>query len=81
MLPCEYSVKFKIPLIKAKLAKTLKAKNYSNKEIAKILNVTEAAVSQYLNGKRAVLKVKKNIQIQKNKQICNYCKFCKFTNG
>jgi|YelNatPaOPRAMG01_1025707.scaffolds.fasta_scaffold21633_5 predicted transcriptional regulator len=74
MLPCENLVKYKIPILKAKLAKELKAKGYKNKEIAKALDVTEAAVSQYLSGKRA----KKEIEQFESKKIASICKFCKF---
>jgi len=76
MLPCESAAKHKVPAIKAKLAKELKEKGYSQKEIAAVLDVTEAAVSQYLSGKRAKSKKKE----QESKAIPEICKFCGLCN-
>jgi hypothetical protein len=72
MLPCECAAKYKVPAIKAKLAMKLKAKGYSQKKISDLLDVTEAAVSQYLSGKRA-----KCICIPaKTKPVAAVCKIC-----
>ncbi|MGB9675144.1 MAG: helix-turn-helix domain-containing protein [Candidatus Nanoarchaeia archaeon] len=78
MLPCEINVKYKIPTIKAKLAQKLKKMGYKNKEIAKCLDVTEAAVSQYLHGKRAKSKSKimKVMKAEKIVEVCKLCGFC-----
>lgn len=71
MLPCEVAAK-NVSAIKAKLAKALKKKGKSQKEIAEMLGVTEAAVSQYLSGKRAkAAKLK-----EKTKSIFCICKEC-----
>lgn len=73
-LPCEQAVKEKVPKIKAELARKLKAEGKSQKEIAKILAVTEAAVSQYLSGKRA--KAKHVTDVKRCECICNICGVC-----
>ncbi len=52
-MACEVVVWKILPAIKARLAKDLKAKGMSQKKIAQVLDLTEAAVSQYLSGKRA----------------------------
>ena len=51
--PQEIEVWYIIPAIRRELVKTLKEKKGKQKEIAKCLGVTEAAVSQYLSSKRA----------------------------
>jgi len=51
--PCELVVWKILPSIKSKLAQKLKDKGMKQKDIADVLNITEAAVSQYLSGKRA----------------------------
>ena len=51
--PCELVVWKILPAIKAKIARNLKEKDMKQKDIAKVLDITEAAVSQYLSGKRA----------------------------
>jgi uncharacterized protein len=51
--PCELVVWKILPAIKARLARQLKDKGMKQKDIAKILDSTEAAISQYLSGKRA----------------------------
>lgn len=52
-LPQEIEVWYIIPAIRRELAKILKKKGLKQKETAKILGTTEAAVSQYLHKKRA----------------------------
>ena len=80
MLRCESAAKNKVPAIKAKLAKELKEKGLSQKEIAALLDVTEAAVSQYLSGKRA--KSKKGKEGKNNikdiPEVCRMCGMCNF---
>lgn len=76
MLPCERAVKYKVPAIKANLARKLKGKGYSQKKIAEFLDVTEAAVSQYLSGKRARAKDSK-IKTKAVPQVCRICGVCK----
>jgi uncharacterized protein len=51
--PQEIEVWYILPAIRKELVLTLKEKNLNQKEIAKLLNVTEAAVSQYAKDKRA----------------------------
>ena len=51
--PCELVVWKILPAIKAQIARNLKDKNMKQKDIAKVLDSTEAAISQYLSGKRA----------------------------
>lgn len=52
--PQEIMVWYILPVIRSRLANFLKKDhNHSQKEIADLLGLTEAAVSQYLSGKRA----------------------------
>jgi predicted transcriptional regulator len=51
--PCEIIVWKVLPAIRAQLAMELAKQGLSQKEIAKKLDITEAAVSQYINKKRA----------------------------
>jgi uncharacterized protein len=51
--PCELVVWKILPAIKAQIARNLKEKGMRQKDIAKALDSTEAAISQYLSGKRA----------------------------
>jgi hypothetical protein len=78
MQPCESAARHKVPAIKAKLARELKEKGVSQKEIATLLDVTEAAVSQYLSGKRA--KNKRKAAEEKSKAIPEVCRLCGMCN-
>lgn len=79
MQPCESAAKYKVPAIKAKLARDLKKKGCSQKEIAKLLGVTEAAVSQYLSGKRAKGKGKESRnEVREIPEVCRLCGMCQF---
>jgi len=65
--PQEIEVWYILPVIRKELAKELLNHNLSQKEIAIKLGLTEAAVSQYINKKRAALinldkKIKEAIQ-------------------
>jgi len=51
-LPQEVEVWYVIPALRKELAKSLLELGLSQKEIAKRLQLTEPAVSQYLKGKR-----------------------------
>ena len=51
MLPQEIEVWYILPAIRSQLCKELTGK-LSQKEIAKLLGITEPAVSQYIKGKR-----------------------------
>jgi len=52
--PQEVEVYFIIPALRKALAVTMKEQGLEQKEIAKRLGVTAAAVSQYIHGKRAL---------------------------
>jgi hypothetical protein len=78
MLRCENAAKNKVPAIKAKLAKDLKKKGCSQKDIATILGVTEAAVSQYISGKRAKQRKDVKDDIKDIPEICRQCGMCNF---
>jgi len=77
MQPCESAVKYKVPAIKAELARKLKKEGKSQKDIAKLLGVTEAAVSQYLSGKRAG-KQRKAKELNSIPDVCKLCGLCRF---
>lgn len=51
-VPCEVMASKVIPMIRGELARELVARGYSKKEVAEILGVTIAAVSQYTSRKR-----------------------------
>jgi uncharacterized protein len=51
-LPQEIEVWYTIPAVRRELARRLVASNMTQREVAKTLDVTEAAVSQYLSNKR-----------------------------
>jgi len=51
--PQEIEVFYVLPAIRRELAMFMKAEGKSQKEIAKLLSVTEPAVSQYISSKRA----------------------------
>lgn len=53
IMPQELEVWYLIPAIRRDLAKTLvKEHHFAQKDVAKLLGITESAVSQYLKGKR-----------------------------
>ena len=49
---CVYVVKYVLPALRASLAKELSKKGFKIREIAEMLGLTQAAVSQYLSSKR-----------------------------
>jgi predicted transcriptional regulator len=51
--PQEMEVAYVLPAMRREIAKAMKKKGVSQKEIAERLHVTGAAVSQYLSSKRA----------------------------
>lgn len=54
LLPSEIQVWYVLPVLRKELARVLvKEEKVTQKEAAKLLGITEAAVSQYLNDKRA----------------------------
>ena len=53
-MPQEIEVRYILPAIRREFTKILvEEKKYSQKKASKLLGVTEAAVSQYINSKRA----------------------------
>jgi len=52
-MPQEVEVWYVIPAIRSNIAENLLKLGMKQKEIADVLGITEAAVSQYLGGKRA----------------------------
>ena len=53
LMPQEIEVLYVIPAIRRQFAIALKAEGSDQKSIAILLHVTEAAISQYISGKRA----------------------------
>lgn len=51
-LPCETAVWYLLPVVKSELAKELSDRGMSQKKIAEVIDVTQAAVSQYISKKR-----------------------------
>lgn len=63
---CIRLVKHFLPAIRAMVAKELIERGYKIKEVAEMLEVTQAAVSQYLTGKRG----KKYLELlEKNEEV------------
>jgi predicted transcriptional regulator len=56
--PIELEYWFILPALRRAVATTLKESGLKQKDVAKILGITEAGVSQYLKGSRGVLKTK-----------------------
>ena len=55
--PQEIEVWYLIPALRKRLVDELHKRNLKSTEIAKILHLTKASVSQYLNNKRGTLKI------------------------
>jgi len=72
LMPQEIEVRYVLPALRKELALAL-SKDLKQKEIANILNITPAAVSQYLKDKRGQTKlnIDKEIEKSKNKIIKN----------
>lgn len=62
LMPQEVEVRYILPSLRKELASSLMKKGLKQREIAKILNITPAAVSQYLKQKRGTTKFKESIQ-------------------
>jgi predicted transcriptional regulator len=60
--PQEVEVFYILPAIRKAFSTALKAQGKSQKEIARLLGVTEAAVSQYLHDKRAHVQFPKELR-------------------
>jgi predicted transcriptional regulator len=48
--PCENASRYVLPALRANVARLLAKNNYTQKSIAKILGITQPAVSKYLSG-------------------------------
>jgi predicted transcriptional regulator len=72
LMPQEIEVRYILPALRKELAIAL-SKDMKQKEVADILNITPAAVSQYHKDKRGQtnLKIKKEIKISKMKIMEN----------
>jgi len=83
-LPCEIAVWYCVPMIKSELAKELvKNRGMKQGQVAELLGVTQAAVSQYVSKRRGKGRIKptKNMlleikrfatcQVERNKGKCD----------
>lgn len=62
LMPQEVEVRYILPALRKQFTLALAKKGMKQKEIAKSLDITPAAVSQYIKEKRGSTKFKKNIQ-------------------
>jgi predicted transcriptional regulator len=68
LLPAEIESKVTIPLVRALVAKKLVTeKMYTQEQVAKVLGVTQAAVSNYLRGVRGL-----SVELKENQLINNW---------
>ena len=59
--PCEVIVWNVVPIIRKEFAKSLiKNHNFTQREVADKLGITEAAVSRYISGKRGAIEITDN---------------------
>jgi predicted transcriptional regulator len=61
LMPQEIEVRYIIPSLRKELATSLKEKGLKQREIAETLNITPAAVSQYIKEKRGTTEFNKEI--------------------
>jgi hypothetical protein len=61
-IPQEIELWYLVPAIRRELARQLVAKGLKKKEVAQLLGVTNAAVSQYLHMKRGTLELPNQLQ-------------------
>lgn len=59
--PQEIQVWYILPALRKKYALSLKSKGLKQKQIAKLMHVTESAISQYIKNKRANIILSKKI--------------------
>jgi predicted transcriptional regulator len=75
LLPQEIEVRYIIPSLRKGLSKEFQSQGHKQKDIAALLELTPAAVSQYLKDKRGTLQfgleVQKEIKISSKKIIKN----------
>ncbi|HIH18158.1 MAG TPA: hypothetical protein HA250_03595 [Nanoarchaeota archaeon] len=68
--PQELEVFYFIPAIRKELSVQMKKKGKGQREIANLLGITEAAVSQYISSKRATgVKLEKKIKEEISKSV------------
>lgn len=68
LLPAEIESKVTIPLVRALVAKKLvKEKMFTQEQVANVLGVTQAAVSNYLRGVRGL-----SVELKENPVIINW---------
>ena len=89
--PCEYIVWNVLPCIRKHLAEALHRKGLSQREVASMLGVSDAAISQYLSDKRGsrnkfdprvMEEIEKSADVLINggdvvEEICRICSFIK----
>jgi len=63
VLPQEIEVWYLLPALRREIAKTLKERGWSQRKIASFLDITPAAVNQYLKEKRGNEKVPKGLEV------------------
>lgn len=68
-MPQEIEVRYVLPALRKQFTLALAKKEIKQKEIAKLLNITPAAVSQYMKEKRGTTRFKDNIQKEINQSI------------
>ncbi|MEM3407953.1 MAG: helix-turn-helix domain-containing protein [Candidatus Micrarchaeia archaeon] len=85
MIPCEFMVTELLPTIRKETVKFLISKNYSQREVSKMIGISEAAVSLYLKKKRGLHKkelekiitdyIQKNYDFNRTftENVCNLC--------
>jgi len=66
LMPQEIEVRYILPSLRKEFAVALAKNKIQQKEIAKMLNITPAAVSQYLSEKRGSTKFKEEIKKEIN---------------
>jgi len=69
LTPQEVEVYYIIPGLKSCISRCLKEKGYSQSEIARMLQVDRAAVSQYVSGKRGQTKFDKETSDEIKKSV------------
>ncbi len=89
--PCEIIVNYILPSVRAQLSKELVQLGNSQRQVSKILDITPAAVSQYISGKRGyaldfseessnmIKEIAKEIyednDVDIGKEVCNLCSY------
>jgi len=76
-MPQEIEVWYIIPAIRRELAKALVNEKISQRDVSKLLGITEAAVSQYLKAKRAKEVIFDELTIEEIRKSANAIKASK----